>query len=113
MTKARICDEDEKTKTSYYKAMNDRKGKGQDRGNLYENKGRGNASGVRKQGNGQCYKCGEFGHKSYDCLKKGDKCFSCGKFGHKADACRAKVFCFNCGEEDHKSPACKKPRMAR
>ncbi|MCI61656.1 hypothetical protein A2U01_0082913, partial [Trifolium medium] len=27
MTKARICDEDSKAKTNYYKALNDRKGK--------------------------------------------------------------------------------------
>ncbi|MCI60951.1 hypothetical protein A2U01_0082207, partial [Trifolium medium] len=48
MTKARICDEDGKAKSSYYKALNDRKGKGQDRGKPYDNKG--NGSGVRKQG---------------------------------------------------------------
>ncbi|MCI42155.1 cellular nucleic acid-binding protein, partial [Trifolium medium] len=94
MTKARICDEDGKAKTSYYKALNDRKGKGQDRGRPYDNKKKGIGNGGRKQGNGLCYKCGERGHMSYDCPKKGDKCFSCGKFGHKADACRAKVFCF-------------------
>ncbi|MCI97299.1 hypothetical protein A2U01_0118600, partial [Trifolium medium] len=35
--------------------MSDRKGKGQDRGKPYDNKGRGNGSGGRKQGNGQCY----------------------------------------------------------
>ncbi|MCI80717.1 cellular nucleic acid-binding protein, partial [Trifolium medium] len=65
--KSRICDDDGKAKSNYYKAMNDRKGKGQDRGKPYDNKGRGSASGVRKQGNGQCYKCGARGHKSYDC----------------------------------------------
>ncbi|MCI54101.1 cellular nucleic acid-binding protein, partial [Trifolium medium] len=42
MTKARICDEDEKTKSSYYKALNDWKGKGLDRGRPYDNKGKGN-----------------------------------------------------------------------
>ncbi|MCI86865.1 gag polyprotein-related, partial [Trifolium medium] len=31
MDKDRICDEDGKAKSSYYKAMNDRKGKSQDR----------------------------------------------------------------------------------
>ncbi|MCI71217.1 hypothetical protein A2U01_0092480, partial [Trifolium medium] len=62
--------------------MNDRKGKSQERGKPYDNKG--NGSGGRKQGNGLCYKCGERGHMSYDCTRKGDKCFSCGKFGHKA-----------------------------
>ncbi|MCI79587.1 cellular nucleic acid-binding protein, partial [Trifolium medium] len=74
---ARICDEDGKAKSSFYKAMNDRKGKGQDRGKPYDNKG--NGSGGKKQGNGLCYKCGVRGHMSYDCPSKGDKCFSCGK----------------------------------
>ncbi|MCI52586.1 hypothetical protein A2U01_0073832, partial [Trifolium medium] len=55
MTKARICDEDSKAKTSYYKALNDKKGKGLDRGKPYENKGNGN--GKKKQGSGNCYKC--------------------------------------------------------
>ncbi|MCI36903.1 cellular nucleic acid-binding protein, partial [Trifolium medium] len=106
-------DDDGKAKTSYYKAMSDRKGKEQDRDKPYDNKGKGIASGGRNENNRQFYKCGEIGHKSYDCSNKGDKCFSCGKFGHKADVCRAKVFYFNCGEEGHKSPACKKPRTAR
>ncbi|MCI85382.1 hypothetical protein A2U01_0106661 [Trifolium medium] len=47
--------------------MNDRKGKGLDRGKPYDNKGNGNGSGRKKQGNGQCYKCGARGHMSYDC----------------------------------------------
>ncbi|MCI49208.1 cellular nucleic acid-binding protein, partial [Trifolium medium] len=75
MTKARICDEVGKAKTSYYKALNDRKGKSQDRSKPYDNRGKGNSSGERKQGNGLCFKCGERGHMSYDCPKKGDKCF--------------------------------------
>ncbi|MCI75473.1 hypothetical protein A2U01_0096742, partial [Trifolium medium] len=48
MTKARICDEDGKAKSSYYKAMNDRKGKSQDHGKPYDN----NGNGRKKQGNG-------------------------------------------------------------
>ncbi|MCI76173.1 cellular nucleic acid-binding protein, partial [Trifolium medium] len=71
MTKARICDEDGKAKSSYYKALNDRKGKGPDRSKPYDNKG--NGSGGRKQCNGQCYKCGARGHMSYDCPNKDDK----------------------------------------
>ncbi|MCI83387.1 hypothetical protein A2U01_0104663, partial [Trifolium medium] len=47
MTKAMICDEDGKAKSSYYKAMNDKKWKGLDRGKPYENKG--NSNGKRKQ----------------------------------------------------------------
>ncbi|MCI34009.1 cellular nucleic acid-binding protein [Trifolium medium] len=37
--KFRICDEDGKAKTSYYKALSDRRGKGQDRGKSYDNRG--------------------------------------------------------------------------
>ncbi|MCI39045.1 cellular nucleic acid-binding protein, partial [Trifolium medium] len=55
-------------------------------------------------------KCGEKGHKSYECPKKEEKCFKCGKLGHKANACQGDVVCFNCGEEGHKSPECKKPK---
>ncbi|MCI61255.1 cellular nucleic acid-binding protein, partial [Trifolium medium] len=72
MTKARIYDEDGKAKSSYYKTLNDRKGKGPDRGKPYDNNGRG-VGGGKKQGNGQCYKCGARGHMSYDCPSKGDK----------------------------------------
>ncbi|MCI45974.1 cellular nucleic acid-binding protein, partial [Trifolium medium] len=74
------------------------------------NRGRGNASGGRKQGYGSCYKCGEKGHMSYECPRKVDKCYRCGKLGHKTDVCREKMVCFNCGEEGHKSLVCKKPK---
>ncbi|MCI51178.1 cellular nucleic acid-binding protein, partial [Trifolium medium] len=53
--KNRICDEDGKAKTSYYKALSDRRGKGQDLGKPYDNRGRGNTGGGRTQGNGNCY----------------------------------------------------------
>ncbi|MCI63566.1 cellular nucleic acid-binding protein [Trifolium medium] len=52
VNKSRICDEDGRPKTNYYKAMSDRKGKGQDRGKPYDNRGRGNANGGRSQGKG-------------------------------------------------------------
>ncbi|MCI92359.1 hypothetical protein A2U01_0113655, partial [Trifolium medium] len=52
-------------------------------GKPYDNKG--NGSGGRKQGNGQCYKCGVRGHMSYDCPLKDNKCFNCGKLRHKAE----------------------------
>ncbi|CAJ2642088.1 unnamed protein product [Trifolium pratense] len=110
--KCRICDDDGKAKTNYYKAMSDKRGKGQDRGKPYGDKGKKvvESSGGKKRGSGQCYRCGEVGHKSYECPGKGDKCFNCGKWGHRSDVCLVKVTCFNCGEEGHKSPMCKKPK---
>ncbi|MCI46517.1 cellular nucleic acid-binding protein, partial [Trifolium medium] len=81
--------------------MNDKKGKGQDRGKPYDNRGNKGveSSSGRKKGDGSCYRCGEMRHKSYECPKKEDKCYRCGSLGHKADVCREKVVCFNCGEE--------------
>ncbi|CAJ2662214.1 unnamed protein product [Trifolium pratense] len=110
--KCRISDDDGKAKTNYYKAMSDKRGKGQDRGKPYGDKGKKvvETSGGKKRGGGQCYKCGEMGHKSYECPKKVDKCFNCGRLGHKSNVCQVKVTCFNCGEEGHKSPMCKKPK---
>ncbi|MCI56216.1 cellular nucleic acid-binding protein, partial [Trifolium medium] len=48
VNKSRIYDEDGRAKTNYYKVVNDRKGKNQDRGKPYDNRGRGNTSGGRK-----------------------------------------------------------------
>ncbi|MCI44246.1 hypothetical protein A2U01_0065485, partial [Trifolium medium] len=73
--------------------MSDKKRKGQDRGKPYGDKGKKGieSSGGGKRGRGNCFKCGEMGHKSFECPKKGDKCFKCGRLGHKADACQEKV----------------------
>ncbi|MCI30238.1 cellular nucleic acid-binding protein, partial [Trifolium medium] len=112
VAKSRICDEDGKAKSNFYKAMSDKRGRGQDRGKPYDNKGKRGveSSGGRKKNDGQCFRCGGMGHKSFECPKKEDKCFKCGRLGHIADVCREKMVCFNCGEEGHKSPACKKPK---
>ncbi|MCI34351.1 cellular nucleic acid-binding protein, partial [Trifolium medium] len=92
--------------------MNDNKRKGQDRAKPYgdKNKKGGESSGGRKKIGGNCFKCGEVGHRFFEWPMKGEKCFRCGKLGHKADVCREGVVCFNCGEEGHKSPECKKPK---
>ncbi|GAU10208.1 hypothetical protein TSUD_418710, partial [Trifolium subterraneum] len=112
VAKSRICDEDGKARSSYYKAMTEKRGKGQDRGKPYGDKGKKavESSGTKKRNNGQCYKCGEMGQKSFECPKKVDKCFNCGRLGQRSDVCDWKLTCFNCGEEGHKSPACKKPK---
>ncbi|MCI44893.1 hypothetical protein A2U01_0066132, partial [Trifolium medium] len=75
--KSRICDEDGRAKTNYYKAVNYNKRKGQDRAKPYgdKNKKSGESSGGRKKGSGNCYKCGETGHKIVECPQKKDKCF--------------------------------------
>ncbi|MCI63912.1 cellular nucleic acid-binding protein, partial [Trifolium medium] len=84
-----LGDEDGKAKSSYYKAMNDRKWKGLERSKPYDIMERGSGSGRKMQGNGQCYKCGAMDHISYGCPLKDDKCYNCGKLGHKAEVCRA------------------------
>ncbi|KAK2382792.1 cleavage and polyadenylation specificity factor subunit [Trifolium repens] len=114
VNKSNICDLDGKAKVNYYKAVNDKRTKGQDRGKPYDGKGKNKAgrSGEKGKNDGKCHKCGVFGHNFYECLSKGDKCYRCGNFGHKADSCKEKITCFNCGEEGHKSTMCKKPKKA-
>ncbi|MCI73266.1 hypothetical protein A2U01_0094530, partial [Trifolium medium] len=64
-------------KTNYYKAVNDNKRKGQDRGKPYgdRNKKGGESSVGKKKGGGNCFKCGEVGHRFFECPMKGEKCF--------------------------------------
>ncbi|MCI49767.1 cellular nucleic acid-binding protein, partial [Trifolium medium] len=52
VAKSRICDEDGNAKSNYYKAMSVKKGRGQDRGKPYGDKGKKSveSSGGRKKG---------------------------------------------------------------
>ncbi|MCI33608.1 cellular nucleic acid-binding protein, partial [Trifolium medium] len=66
VTKSRICDDDARAKNNYYKAI---KGKSQDRGKPYEGKGKESIgkSDEKKMNDGKCYKCGEIGHRFFEC----------------------------------------------
>ncbi|MCI81955.1 hypothetical protein A2U01_0103229, partial [Trifolium medium] len=72
VNKSRICNEDGRAKVNHYKAVNDNKRKGQDRAKPYgdRNKKGGESSGGRRKSGGNCYKCGEAGHKIAECPQK-------------------------------------------
>jgi len=104
-----IYEEDTKT---HYKAVNERKGKGQQsRLKPYSapaDKGKQRVNDERRPGRKDttaeivCYTCGEKGHKSNACTGDVKRCFRCGKKGHTITECKYNdVVCFNCNEEGH------------
>ena len=101
---------------SYYKVVNDKKGKGHGFGkpynkDKYKKKDVGGGSKVNVA-EVKCYKCGIYGHFANDC-KKGDSCYKCGQKGHVvADCKRNDIVCFNCNEEGHIGSQCKQPKRA-
>ena len=93
VNKSRIYNEDSRESVSYYKNLNDRKGKGQFRGKSYDDKRKQQAGYCKKSSGGEastpikCFKCGVEGHRVVDCPKVEVTCFKCGKVGHKANKC--------------------------
>ena len=110
-----MFDDAGKARMSYYKAVNDKKGKGHGFGKPY-NKDKGKKKDV---GGGskvnlaevKCFKCGTLGHFAND-FKKGESCYKCGQKGHKAYECKRDITCYNCGEAGHLSTKCTKPKKA-
>ncbi|PNX56846.1 cellular nucleic acid-binding protein, partial [Trifolium pratense] len=88
VNKSKICDDDGKAKSAHYKMMKDKRGKGQDRGKPYDNKGKKKAEGSGGKKEVKCFKCGIVGHKIGECKAEGFKCYRCGRFGHKSEECK-------------------------
>ena len=93
VNKWRIFDEAGKAKASYYMAVNEKKGRSDDRGKPYsKDKGKKKSFDVGYKWSGgdvRCCKCGGFGHYVNEC-KKGEACYKCCKAGHKSYECKSK-----------------------
>lgn len=97
----RIFDEAGKTKASFYKMVNDRKGKGHDCGKPYckDNGTKKDFSGGSKPSGGDLkyFRCGGSGHYANDCKNPTVNCYKCGKTGHHAYECKSKeIVCYKC-----------------
>jgi len=113
--KCHMFDDAGKAKMSYYKAVNDKKGKDHGIGKPFNK----DKSKKKDVGGGskvnvaevKRFKCGIYGHFANDC-KKGDSCYKCGQKGHKAFECKRDITCYNYGEAGHLSTKCTKPKKA-
>jgi hypothetical protein len=119
VNKCRIYDEDSRARSTYYKSISDKKGKGQDRGKPYmspADKGVEKVTSGNEQSGGgvRCYKCGGTGHHIAECKNPTLTCFNCGRTEHSAEERRSKkVVCYNCGEPGHISAKCQKPKKVQ
>jgi len=117
------CRNYEEDTKAHYKAVNERKGKGQQSHpkpySAPADKGKQRVNDERRPRQKDtiaeivCYTCGEKGHKSNACTGEVKRCFRCGKKGHTVTESKYNdVVCFNCNEEGHIGSQCKKPKKA-
>lgn len=59
----------------------------------------------------RCYRCLEYGHKTFECKgeDKSGNCMNCGKKGHLAKSCSEGAYCGTCKTEGHRMDSMKCP----
>ncbi|XP_050875582.1 uncharacterized protein LOC127079213 [Lathyrus oleraceus] len=126
VNRCRIYDEDRRSQSAHYKSLSENKGKAKNSGKPYgnsSNKGKHKAdqkeaggkekSGGRTLVSVRCFKCGEFGHRIFECKSTIVNCFKCGKPSHGVVECKSNsLTCYNYGEHGHISTQCEKPKKA-